>query len=490
MGNESGPVARGDGLDGAIRSLSLLLSDMKSPGLPLCTDAMRNLCTRAPEGARWLSTQITRELARVDARPTDQASDHVLPKTLKRRRTSDQSYEPSNRVHRTEEPPQTPADVPHNDNRPSFEQDPQVRDRQIKRLRRENITLVGRLHEALQKVDELHHCARAADPKYTRILNHENVVLRKQLLAIETAREDSGLIGTGSLGPSKKDINANLEVIEDLIADGCASLSLFGRVLDQPKEITNSVLSQLTSTLCGLDFESFVAYCAKHRIDMAIVLRSLVAAALWVLVWRHPLEEIIAEESPILRHYKIQADNPDGPHALHKVELLAYNSLVSEPHFDTQFVAGHTESVLGYMCHILEPLLDSKSNQLGSNELKISDSALLDLFLDVTTRTIELAAKLCLTDRRCIWRFFQPGSIFDPQTMKLVEWTTSGTSRREKEAPSGDVKTVQLCIFPTFYMSKIPGSRASPGGNGHTATSVSDDLGEFQLVAKGLVLIQ
>ncbi|KAK8120231.1 hypothetical protein PG999_004351 [Apiospora kogelbergensis] len=186
MGNESGPVARGDGLDGAIRSLTLLLSDMKSPGLPLA-------------------------------------------------------------VVRT-----------------GFS--------------------IGRLHEALQKVDELHHCARAADPTYTRILNHENVVLRKQLLAIETAREDSGLIRTGSLGPSKKDINANLEVIEDLIADECASLSLFGRVLDQPKEITNSVLSQLTRTLCGLDFESFVAYCKKYRIDMAIVLRSLVAAALWVLL--------------------------------------------------------------------------------------------------------------------------------------------------------------------------------------------------------------
>ncbi|KAK6858655.1 hypothetical protein PG995_005219 [Apiospora arundinis] len=185
MGNESGPVARGDGLDGAIRSLTLLLSDMKSPGLPLA-------------------------------------------------------------VVRT-----------------GFS--------------------IGRLHEALQKVDELHHCARAADPTYTRILNHENVVLRKQLLAIETAREDSGLIRTGSLGPSKKDINANLEVIEDLIADECASLSLFGRVLDQPKEIMNSVLSQLTRTLCGLDFESFVAYCKKYRIDMAIVLRSLVAAALWVL---------------------------------------------------------------------------------------------------------------------------------------------------------------------------------------------------------------
>ncbi|KAK8116334.1 hypothetical protein PG984_012836 [Apiospora sp. TS-2023a] len=171
---------------------------------------MRNLCTRAPEGARWLSTQISCELARVDATPTDQASDHVFPKTLKRTRDSDRSYQPSKRMRMTEELAQTPADVPHNGDGVSFEQDSPTGERQIKRLRSENLSLVGCLHEALQEVHELHHCARAADPTNTRILNHENFVFKKQLLAIETAREDSGLIRTGSLGPSKKDINSRM----------------------------------------------------------------------------------------------------------------------------------------------------------------------------------------------------------------------------------------------------------------------------------------
>ncbi|KAK8036679.1 hypothetical protein PG993_008662 [Apiospora rasikravindrae] len=370
---------------------------------------MRDLCTRAPEGARWLSTQIVCELARVDTTPADRASDQALPKALKRPRDSDPPYQSSKRGNMTEEPPQTPADVSCNDDGPSFEQDSQVGQRKIKRLRSENTALVGRLHEALEQVNELHHSARVADPTHTLSLLHENLVLKKQLLADQTAREDSALIETGSLGPSKKDIKIELEVIEYNIAGESVSLCWSSRVLD-------------------------------------------------------------------------------GSHALHKVELLAYHSLVSEPHFDTHFVAGHTESLAGYMWHILEPLLDSEPY----NELGTSDSEPSTSFGTVMEHTIELAAKLCLTDRRCIWKFFQPGSNFDPQTMKIERTSidTSETGHRARQASSGDVETVQLCIFPVFYMSKTLGSRTSPGGNERTAMNTSDDLSDYQLVAKGLVLVQ
>ncbi|KAK8859451.1 hypothetical protein PGQ11_010185 [Apiospora arundinis] len=253
--NESGPITRGDNLDRAIQSFTLLLSNIKSAGLPPCICSMRDLHTRAPEGTRWLSTQIL--------------------------------Y-----------PIQTPT------------------------------------------------------------LNHENLVLRKQLLAIETAREDSGLIRTGSLGSSRKDISAELEVIEDLIADACASFSWFSWVLDFKLQIR---CFQLASTLY----------------------RSLVLAIY-------------------------------GPHALHKVELVAYNSLVSEPLFDTHFFAGRTASLLDYICHMLEPLLDFEPKQLDGNELGISDSTPPGLFEDVMKHTIQLAAKLCLTDRRCLWKSLPPGSNFDP----------------------------------------------------------------------------
>ncbi|KAK8087919.1 hypothetical protein PG997_002880 [Apiospora hydei] len=50
---------------------------------------------------------------------------------------------------------------------------------QIKRLRNENTTLAGRLHEALQERDELSHCARATDLTNKLTLQHEDLVLRK-----------------------------------------------------------------------------------------------------------------------------------------------------------------------------------------------------------------------------------------------------------------------------------------------------------------------
>ncbi|KAK8048475.1 hypothetical protein PG994_010205 [Apiospora phragmitis] len=69
---------------------------MESAGLP-----------PGPEGARWLSTQILRELARVNVASTNRASDHAPPTTLKRRRASGPSYLPSKRTHTS----QSPADM-------------------------------------------------------------------------------------------------------------------------------------------------------------------------------------------------------------------------------------------------------------------------------------------------------------------------------------------------------------------------------------------
>jgi len=79
--------------------------------------------------------------------------------------------------------------------------------------------------------------------------------------------------------------------------------------------------------------------------------------------------------------------------------------------------------------------------------------------------------------------------------MKPVEWTpvdtaSSGTSHRARQAPSGDVETVQLCVFPAFYMSKTLGARTSSYGSEGTTMSAPDDLSDYQLVAKGLVLAQ
>ena len=116
----------GQGLDGiqidppprrlALRTslFSNALFDMESAGLPpVCGNSPFAIFSNSskvhrcyartlhqgPEGARWLSTHILRELARVDVVPTNRASDHALPATLKRRKASGPLYLPSKRTH-------------------------------------------------------------------------------------------------------------------------------------------------------------------------------------------------------------------------------------------------------------------------------------------------------------------------------------------------------------------------------------------------------
>lgn len=132
------------------------------------------------------------------------------------------------------------------------------------------------------------------------------------------------------------------------------------------------------------------------------------------------------------------------------------------------------------MCGILEPLLDEEPYS-GPGTPDPEPSALM-WFEHPMRLTIELAAKLYLTDRRCIWKFFQPGSNFDPQTMKIDPLRHVDTSGRK-------VETIQLCIFPAFYMSETLGSRTSTHGNEGTAMGAPDDLSGYQLAAKGLVVV-
>ncbi|KAK8087695.1 hypothetical protein PG997_002656 [Apiospora hydei] len=123
---------------------------------------------------------------------------------------------------------------------PGLEKDFIHGEHSIKQLRSEVVTLAGRLHEARQERDELLHCARAAEGAADKTgllvsLQHENVVLKKQLLGSQEAREDAALWRTGSLGPSDRETETELDVIESAIADACASLHWAGLLLDRPR---------------------------------------------------------------------------------------------------------------------------------------------------------------------------------------------------------------------------------------------------------------
>ncbi|KAK8004943.1 hypothetical protein PG990_010980 [Apiospora arundinis] len=367
-------------------------------------------------------------------------------------------------------------------------------ERRINQMRSEVVTLAGRLHEARQERDELLHCARAAEGAEDKTgmlvsLQHENVVLKKQLLAFQEARENKARWRTGSLGPSDHEIGAELGVIESSIADACASLQWDGLLLDQPKgepRAADMMLSQWANTLSGSDFSCFMASCGgSSRVKTVDALGSLVAAALWSLVWQHPLDEIVNAESPILDYYKKQLLVRDGPEALHHIELLAYKALISHPHFDGHLVAGRSQVLSEYICHVLEPLFSGEPapGRAGGSEAAVvsPDATPAALFEDAVQRALHLAAKLYLTDRWCLWHFAQPGCRFDALTMVVAGQAAVHSSTEEP--------MVQLCIFPALYMSKTPKGPRSYEMNEGAGIRGPENLRDYKLVAKSVVVV-
>ena len=200
------------------------------------------------------------------------------------------------------------------DKQPKLENDLIAEEHSVKRMRCEVITIAGQLYEAREERDELLHCARAVEGAQDKAdmlvsLQHENLVLKKQLLALQETRENVALARTGHLGPSGNEIRAELEVTASSIADACASLHWEGTLLDRPKAdpvTADLMLSRWASTLHGSDFSTFIASCGDSGAKMTDILRSLVAAALWALVWQNPLSELVNAESPILGYFKKQ----------------------------------------------------------------------------------------------------------------------------------------------------------------------------------------
>ncbi|KAK6857666.1 hypothetical protein PG995_006493 [Apiospora arundinis] len=371
-----------------------------------------------------------------------------------------------------------------------------VEEHSTKRMQGEITTLTGRLYAACWERDNLLHCARSAEGAEDKIgmltsLQHENSILKKELLAVQEARENTALWETGSLGPSFHKIGVELDVIESSIADACASLYFEGVLLDKPKGESRTVhpmFSQWANTLSGSDFSSFMASCRdSSSVNMVDALRSLVAAALWALVWQHPLEEIVNAESPILDCYKEQLLIRVGPEALHQIELLAYKSLISQRHFDEQLVASRSRTLSERICHVLEPLFrgDPEPERAGGSDAAVvsPDATLSDMFEDPVERALQLVAKLYLTDRSCVWQFAQPGCKFDAPTMRVAGQTADHSSIKGS--------TVLLCIFPALYMSKEPKDpRSSYEKMQSAGIKNPEDLSNYQLVRQGLVVVQ
>ncbi|KAK8137371.1 hypothetical protein PG984_005311 [Apiospora sp. TS-2023a] len=171
---------------------------------------------------------------------------------------------------------------------------------------------------------------------------------------------------------------------------------------------------------------------------------------------------------------------------MHQIELLAYKSLTSQSHFDVHLVDGRSRTLSEYICHVLDPLF--RDNPEPPQGIDVSEAPVMSadetppvLLEDAVQRALQLAAKLYLTDRWYFWQFAQPGCRLDALTMKV---TGQAAEHSGMEEP-----VVKLCVFPALYMSKAPKGPHAYERVGGAGSRGPEDLRDYKLVAKCLVLI-
>lgn len=150
-------------------------------------------------------------------------------------------------------------------------------------------------------------------------------------------------------------------------------------------------------------------------------------------------------------------------------------------------VDARSRTLAEYIHHVLKPLFreDPEPQGIGGSEAAVlsADTTPPSLLEDAVQRALQLAAKLYLTDRWCLWQFAQPGGRLDARTM-----TVAGQAAAARERL--DEPKVQLCLFPALLMSKTPkGPRAYEKMGGPDIRG-PEDLGDYKVVAKGLVLVE
>ena len=141
--------------------------------------------------------------------------------------------------------------------------------------------------------------------------------------------------------------------------------------------------------------------------------------------------------------------NLDGLNLLRSLDLAAYQSLLERDFFSSHTVLNQAKELTIKLFHLLAPFLPrSPVGRRGSSTDAISNSVgyteKQSLFFihceEWFKAALKLKANLVLSTARFELVAYQPGTLFDPQTMKT-------DSPRNKSRSK-----VKLCLFPALFV--------------------------------------
>ncbi|KAL2193642.1 hypothetical protein P885DRAFT_63838 [Corynascus similis CBS 632.67] len=274
------------------------------------------------------------------------------------------------------------------------------------------------------------------------------------------------------------------------------------------------------------NFESFLSRAIDTNVSNLHIIRALTAAGISDLVFESDFLDFQAKESPILDQYRKHVLARAGPQMLEQLELLAYKSVISEEYFTSHILQDTAKSLSGKLyealAHLISPKVDTligadlgDGNLFAEKELcsPNTENPVANFLTEAIVRALELKQELVLSRSKYKLVFFNPGDVFDPQTMikdggeesAFIPIRTLIKKARKDclgQRHKDENTRIKLCLLPTLYSKPKKNLTADFGVDVNVGNCLLDcanfitngdqmgmEDGSFSLIVKGLVLV-
>lgn len=210
--------------------------------------------------------------------------------------------------------------------------------------------------------------------------------------------------------------------------------------------------------------------------------------------------------------------NTAGPQTLDQFEILAYKSVISEGYFVSRILQTSAKSLANKLSNALAHLISPNDDtmigaELEDGSLSSVENPVANLFTEAFVRALTLKQELVLLKTKYRLVFFQPGDLFNADTMirdgdgdsAFVPTRALGKeARKDWPRPRHMEKNsrIKLCLFPALYSKRKEEPTTAEFGIGvdvrnclvdcdNFITDSQTDVGDgsFSLVVKGVVLV-
>ncbi|KAH7310910.1 hypothetical protein B0I35DRAFT_439872 [Stachybotrys elegans] len=362
-------------------------------------------------------------------------------------------------------------------------------------------TLKNKMSEMQREIDEMRHRDRVARPDQYE-LQEENWILTQKVRAKDRLLQQFRGREMSMPGLYEANITTECGVLYHEIGDACKYICDIDPNEDFAEVQDHFHQSAQTWSLkvSGWDMERLLHHCHSEDIPKDKLLSSLVAAAVFDLIFQPILPEILALECPLLGEYRKFIYTKDGHKALQELDIICLRSLTSKDVFLGEVIPQKTKLLLEFIWDTLRFLLPPDNLQRAKPSAAYDETTPESTGLgNALSLAMELKSQLMCSTRRYKFIFIKPGERFNPSYMHQDDgnFSVSLSGKHHSSADRfGESAEVNFCLFPALYSAPRDDSSDSPerhfAGNYDECTTEArlEELSSLTLMSPAIVLLK